>query len=170
MSLAIRPMVEGDAEAVIAIYQDGIDRGDSTFEAQAPNWQDWSASHHSHSRLVAATESSVVGWAALAPVSRRQAYRGVAEVSVYVAPSSLGRGIGSLLLTAMIDSAEGEGIWTLQSSIFEENTASARLHARHGFRIVGRRERIARMTHAPQRGRWRDTIILERRSAHVGNE
>ncbi|NQV82141.1 MAG: N-acetyltransferase family protein [Alphaproteobacteria bacterium] len=163
-------MVEADAEAVIAIYQDGIDRGDATFEAQTPTWPDWSVSHHRHSRFVAVTDSGVVGWAALAPVSRRQVYCGVAEVSVYVAPTSLGQGIGGFLLTALIDSAEREGIWTLQSSIFEENTASARLHARHGFRIVGRRERIAKMTHGPQRGRWRDTIILERRSAHVGNE
>ena len=167
-SVAIRPMVDDDAQAVLAIYQAGIDGGDATFESQAPPWSAWTAAHHRHSRLVAEHAGTVIGWAALTPVSHRQVYRGVAEVSVYVAAEHFGRGVGSLLMGALIASAEHEGLWTLQSSIFEENAASVRLHARHGFRIVGRRERIARMTHGPQQGRWRDTIILERRSSTVG--
>jgi len=168
MRLAIRPMVDADAAAVLAIYQAGIDAGNATFESQAPDWPDWTAAHHQHSRLVADGGGTVIGWAALAPVSRRKVYRGVAEVSIYVAAEHFGKGVGGVLMGALIASAEREGVWTLQSSVFEENTASARLHARHGFRTVGRRERIARMSHGPLRGRWRDTIILERRSVVVG--
>lgn len=164
----VRPMVDADAAAVLAIYQAGIDAGDATFESKAPDWPDWTAAHHRHSRLVADSGGTVIGWAALAPVSRRKVYCGVAEVSIYVAAEHFGKGIGGLLMGALIASAEREGVWTLQSSIFEENKASARLHARHGFRTVGRRERVARMGHGPLRGRWRDTIILERRSVMVG--
>lgn len=166
--VVVRPMNNSDAAAVIAIYQAGIDTGHATFEASAPRWSSWSGAHLDHSRLIAARDSEVLGWAALAPVSTRDVYRGVAEVSVYVDPSATGIGIGGGLMAALIESAETNGMWTLQAAVFEENQPSLRLHARHGFRIVGRRERIGLMRHGPLAGRWRDTLLLERRSATVG--
>lgn len=168
MATTIRPMVAADGPAVLAIYQAGIAGGEATFEQTAPDWPTWSAAHHAHSRFVAMTGQEIVGWAALAPVSPRAVYSGVAEVSIYVAGKAAGAGVGGALLAALIDSAEQNAVWTLQSSIFEENKASARLHARNGFRTVGRRDRIGLMTFGPHRGRWCDTILLERRSATVG--
>lgn len=161
----VRPMTDADAESVIDIYRAGLETGQATFESSVPDWPAWSSAHVDHSRLVALQDSEVVGWAALAPVSKRHVYRGVAEVSVYVAPRSAGAGIGSRLLAALIESAEANGVWMLQAVIFEENKASVKLHTRHGFRLVGRRERIGLMQHGPQAGRWRDTLLMERRSA-----
>ncbi len=168
MATTIRPMVEADGPAVLAIYQAGIAGGEATFEEHAPDWPTWSAAHHAHSRIVADNDGDIVGWAALAPVSPRAVYRGVAEVSIYVVETAAGAGVGGRLMSALIDSAERNGIWTLQSSIFEENAASARLHARHRFRVVGRRERIGLIRFGPRNGLWRDTILLERRSENVG--
>lgn len=166
--LVVRAMGDGDAAAVIDIYRAGIESGNATFESRVPDWSAWTAGHMSHSRLVAVMDGQVVGWAALAPVSRRDVYRGVAEVSIYVAPEAGGKGIGTRLMAALVESAEKEGIWTLQASIFEENRSSLRLHRQIGFREVGRRERIGLMSHGPYAGRWRDTILLERRSKKVG--
>jgi L-amino acid N-acyltransferase YncA len=156
---ALRPE---DWPAVRAIYQAGIDGGDATFETTAPDWAAWDAAHLPGHRLVARDDGRVLGWTALAPVSDRCAYAGVAEDSVYVAPDAQGRGVGRALLAAVVASAERDGIWTVQTGIFPENQASVRLHQACGFRVVGVRERLGRL-----RGRWRDVLLLERRSPIV---
>lgn len=166
--VVVRAMDDKDAAAVVEVYRAGIEGGNATFEMQAPDWSAWSADHLSHSRLAATVDGRMVGWAALAAVSKRAVYSGVAEVSVYVASEARGQGIGSRLMAALIESAETNRVWTLQASIFEENSASLRLHRRHGFREVGRRERIGLMRHGPYAGQWRDTILMERRSEKVG--
>lgn len=127
-----------------------------------PDWSRWDASHHRSCRLVVEEDGEVLGWAALSPVSRRAVYRGVAEVSIYVAPEARGRGLGTELLESLVESSEKEGFWTLQTSIFPENESSIALHAKAGFRVVGSRERIA-----AHHGCWRDTVLMERRSARV---
>lgn len=163
MDLVIDKLVVDDWEQVRAIYVEGIETGQATFEVAAPTWDQFDASHLPECRLAARAQNEIVGWAVLSPVSRRKAYEGVAEVSVYVARSHQGRGIGKALLETIIIMSESCGIWTLQGATFPENTASLRLQERCGFRVVGRRERVAR-----QRGIWRDTIITERRSRLVG--
>jgi phosphinothricin acetyltransferase len=163
MSIVIAPMVADDWGSVCAIYEEGIATGQATFETEVPPWEQWDAGHLPHSRLVARVGSGVVGWAALSPVSRRACYAGVAEVSVYVAAAHRGQGVGLALLRELIAAAERAGVWTLQGGTFPENTASLRLQEQCGFRVVGRRERIARRD-----GVWRDTIITERRSQRVG--
>ena len=153
---------------VRTIYEQGIATGNATFTTAAPSWEEWDRSHLSHSRLVAVDAGSgpseqVLGWAALSPVSSRCVYGGVAEVSVYVAGEARGRGLGRQLLAALVAESEAHGIWTLQAGIFPENTSSASIHVGEGFREVGRRERIGQL-----HGVWRDTLLLERRSAVVG--
>ncbi|HEU5162118.1 MAG TPA: GNAT family N-acetyltransferase [Thermoanaerobaculia bacterium] len=155
-------MKPADWPEVAAIYGEGIEDGQATFETAIPSWDDFDAGHLAHSRLVA-DDHGVIGWAALSPVSRRAVYRGVAEASVYVRRSARGGGTGRALLDALIASSEANGIWTLHASIFPENAASLRLCQGRGFRILGRRERIAQ-----HRGVWRDTLLLERRSDRVG--
>ncbi len=150
-------------EEVRAVYLEGLATGDATFETEAPDWGRWDASHLRSCRLVALSGGRVAGWAALSPVSAREVYAGVAEVSVYVGADFRGRGLGRALLEALVRESEAAGIWTLQASIFPENVASVALHKACGFREVGRRERIGRMD-----GRWRDTLLLERRSRVVG--
>jgi len=152
-----------DWGAVRAIYLEGIASGNATFEQSAPDWPDWNQGHLKCCRLVARLGSEIVGWTALSPVSRRQVYAGVVEFSIYVAGRARRRGIGSALLQALIDATDREGIWMLQSGIFPENTASLELCRRFGFRVVGTRERIGWMN-----GRWRDVVLLERRSAIAG--
>ena len=159
-----RPLTRDDWPAVRAIYEAGIATGNATFETSAPCWEQWDANHLAGHRLVAiSADGDVVGWAALAPVSDRCAYEGVAENSVYIRPDYGGHGIGGMLLEALIHGAELAGIWTVQTSIFPENARSIALHQRCGYRIVGRRERIGRLD-----GRWRDTVLVERRSTVVG--
>jgi len=165
MGTQIRTLTDDDWEAVRAIYVAGIATGQATFETEAPNWTTWNNSHLPAPRLVAVSEEIPGGWAALGPVSTRSVYAGVAEVSVYVAEEMRGRGLGGLLLKALIKGSEENGIWTLQASIFPENVASISLHHSCGFREVGRRERIARM-----KGVWRDTLLFERRSKLVGSD
>jgi L-amino acid N-acyltransferase YncA len=152
-----------DWEFVRAIYLEGIATGQATFETEAPDWECWDAGHLPQCRFVARNGDRVLGWAALSPVSGREVYAGVAEVSVYIAASARGRGVGGALMRALIEASERHGVWTLQSSIFPENLASVALHLKHGFHEVGRRERIAR-----HHGVWRDTVVLERRSRGVG--
>ena len=152
-----------DAGTVLAIYRDGIATGLATFETEVPSWADWDAAHLRSCRIVAERDGSVVGFAALSPVSRRAVYRGVAEVSLYVAASARGAGIGRALLDALVRASEAEGFWTLQAGIFPENEASLALHRACGFRVVGTRERIG--AHG---GRWRDVVLLERRSRVAG--
>ena len=153
-------MNASDWEQVRTIYLEGIRSGHSTFETEAPSWEKWDEGHLQFARLVMRDGETVLGWAALSPVSKRHVYRGVAEVTVYVSENAQGLGIGRALLEALIDESEKNGIWTLQASIFPENTASVQLHLRCGFREVGRRERIAVLN-----GVWRDTLLFERRAA-----
>ncbi len=150
-------------EGVRAVYLEGLATGDATFETDAPDWARWDGSHMPCCRLVALAEGRVAGWAALSRVSAREVYAGVAEVSVYVGAGFRGRGVGRALLEALVRESESEGIWTLQAGIFPENVASVELHRACGFREVGRRERVGRLG-----GRWRDTVLLERRSRTVG--
>jgi L-amino acid N-acyltransferase YncA len=159
----IESMAAEDWPAVRAVYLEGIATGDATFETEAPSWETWDVAHLRAARLVARAGEDVIGWAALSPVSQRKAYAGVAEVSVYVAAHSRGKGVGRTLLERMIQEAEQNGIWTLQAAVFPENAATLALHKRCGFREVGRRERISKLN-----GNWRDTIQLERRSEIVG--
>jgi len=162
--VTVRAMTDADAAAVLAIYQQGIDSGDATFETAAPDWASFDASHLAGHRFVAVDDATgeVVGWVAASPVSDRCAYAGVVEHSVYVRADARGRGVGRALLAALIRSTEEAGIWTLQSGVFPENAASLALHERAGFRVVGRRERLGR-----HHGRWRDVLLLERRSPIV---
>ena len=163
MTLEIEPMLPDDWPAVREVYLEGIATGQATFETQAPSWEAWDASHLPCARLVAHDGDTVVGWAALSPVSSRQAYAGVAEVSVYVAKNHRGAGLGRQLLEALITASEESGIWSLQAVMFPENAASVALHRRCDFREVGRRSRIAKLD-----GVWRDTLLLERRSQRIG--
>jgi L-amino acid N-acyltransferase YncA len=159
----IRPMVVADWPQVRQIYLEGIATGNATFETEAPSWDKWDNGHLQNCRLLACDGADIVGWAALSAVSSRRVYAGVTEVSVYVARSAQGKGVGRALLSALIESAEAAGIWTLQAGIFPENISSIHLHKSLGFREVGRREKIGRM-----RDRWRDVMLLERRSKVVG--
>ncbi|RSK24946.1 GNAT family N-acetyltransferase [Hymenobacter metallilatus] len=150
--------------AAKAIYEAGIATGNATFATAAPSWEEWDRGHLPHSRLVALDDDGqMLGWAALSPVSSRCVYGGVGEVSVYVADSARGRGVGRQLLAALVRESEQHDMWTLQAGIFPENEASLRLHEAAGFRLVGRRERIGKMG-----DQWRDTLLLERRSPEVG--
>jgi L-amino acid N-acyltransferase YncA len=163
MNFSVETMKPKDWAAVQSIYQEGLATGNATFETDIPEWEDWDKSHLSECRLVARSEGQVFGWAALSPVSGRCVYGGVAEVSVYVAASTRGQGIGKTVLQALIEESEQAGIWTLQAGIFPENVASIALHKACGFREVGYRERLGQMN-----GLWRDVILLERRSQVVG--
>ncbi|MGH7448257.1 MAG: GNAT family N-acetyltransferase [Longimicrobiales bacterium] len=163
--LAIAALTPSHWESVRDIYLEGIATGNATFEATAPDWAEWDAGHTADCRLVALSDGAVVGWAALSPVSRRAVYRGVAEVSVYVREDTRGRGVGRRLLAALIEASEAAGYWTLQASVFLENMSTIRLHRSLGFREVGRRERVG-----VHHGGWRDTMLLERRSAVVGTQ
>ena len=165
-----REMHDHDQRRVLDIYRQGIATGHATFQNQVPEWRDWDAGHLTIGRVVCTRATEVIGWAALSPVSSRPVYRGVAEVSLYVASKNQGQGIGKRLLNELIATSETAGIWTLQAGIFPENKASIRLHQRCGFRTVGRRERLARMSHGPMAGQWRDVILLERRSSLAGSE
>ena len=150
-------------EAVRSIYTQGIATGNATFQLAAPDWNDWDAGHLQTCRLVARLEKEIVAWAALSPVSKRPVYAGVAEVSIYVAEAARGRGIGTRLFARLIADSEAEGIWTLQAGIFPENIASIQLHTNAGFRVVGTRARLGCMN-----GRWRDVVLMERRSSVAG--
>jgi len=164
MDFRVEEMTAEDWPAVKAIYEEGIATGLGTFETAAPSWNEWNAARLQHSRLVARSVR-VLGWAALSPISKRSCYAGVAEFGVYVAEAVRGHGVGRALLDALIVSSEAHGIWTLQGATIAENSASLVLQQRCGFRVVGRRERIAKRD-----GAWRDTILTERRSKRVGVE
>lgn len=159
----VREMTESDQIRVLEIYKQGIETRNATFETSVPSWIEWDSRHLKHSRFVFEENEVTIGWVALSQVSSRFVYQGVAEVSIYIDLKFANQGIGSMLLEKVLRSAEENGIWTLQSSIFPENLATLRLHEKFGFRIVGKREKIASLN-----GIWRDTIILERRSKNVG--
>ena len=152
-----------DWDEVAIIYQTGMATGNATFEREVPTWEEWDKSHLNECRLVARSDGRIIGWAALSPVSSRRIYSGVAEVSLYVAESMQGVGVGKALLEASIQASERVGLWTLQAGIFPENGASMALMKSCGFREVGRRERLGKMD-----GVWRDVLLVERRSKIVG--
>ena len=156
--MIVRELQPGDWPAVRVIYEDGIRSGDATFETETPSWEFWDAAHPGL-RLVAERDGSVVGWAALSPASSRDCYRGVGEVSVYVAVEARGDRLGRALLDELVARSERAGYWTLSAGVFPENEASLRLHKACGFREVGVRERLGELG-----GVWRDVVLLERRS------
>jgi phosphinothricin acetyltransferase len=163
MALTIEPMSVEDWPEVRRIYREGIATGDATFATDAPEWGAWDKDHLKACRLIARDGDKILGWAALSPVSGRCVYAGVAEVSVYVGADARGRGVGKRLLQALIEDSERQSLWTLQAGVFPENEASVATHRACGFREVGRRKKIGKM-----RDRWRDVLLLERRSGTVG--
>ncbi len=163
MDIKIEEMTNSDWPAVEAIYREGIESGDATFETKTPSWERFDTGHLHEGRLVAKSGDTLVGWVALTPVSSRCVYRGVAEISIYIKASARGQGVGKALLKAAIDRSERVGLWTLQAGIFPENMSSLALHRNCGFRMVGYRERIGQMN-----GHWRDVVLMERRSTVVG--
>ncbi|MFD0861125.1 GNAT family N-acetyltransferase [Sungkyunkwania multivorans] len=161
--MKVRTMRASDWVAVARIYEEGIATGMATFESSVPSWEDWDMAHMRSCRFVVENDDTVLAWAALTPVSSRCVYAGVAEVSVYAAANARGKGLGKLLLKALISASEKEGIWTLQAGIFPNNVASLKLHRDMGFRLIGKRERIGKL-----HGIWHDNCILERRSDIIG--
>ena len=159
--VTIEPMTADDWPAVGRIYGEGMTSGDATFETEPPDWAAFDAAHRPDCRLVARVHGEVVGWVALTPYSRRNAYRGVAWESVYVASHLRGRGIGRALLDAVIGAAETAGVWTLLAGVMIENSASLAVHERAGFRRIGVQHKIG----MDATGRWRDVVLLERRIA-----
>ena len=146
------------------IYQQGIDTGHATFQEELPSWEEWDASHLETPRLGAFIGETLAGWAMLSPTSSRCVFTGVAEESVYIGKEYGGRGIGFALLEALSKASEEQGIWTLLAGIFPENEASVKLHLKAGFRIVGTREKMGKMSFGPLAGKWRDVLFMERRS------
>jgi L-amino acid N-acyltransferase YncA len=155
----IRPMTALESTRVLEIYKMGIDTRNATFETEVPSWDDWDKKHLQHSRFVYVENDRILGWAALSAVSARPAYKGVAEISIYIDTGFIARGIGSKLMEKVIASSEENGIWTLNASVFPENIATIKLHEKFGFRKIGMKEKVARLD-----DNWRNTILLERRS------
>lgn len=163
-TVSVRGLSMGDWPAVEAIYAAGIATGQATFETRTPAWHDFDSMKLPAHRFVAVDPTDVVlGWIAVSLVSARHAYRGVVEHSVYVAPGSADRGVGTALLTAVIGSTESAGIWTIQSGVFPQNLSSLALHRKLGFRVIGTRERVGE-----HHGHWRDVVLIERRSPVAG--
>ena len=184
-TLHVVPMTAAHAPGVLAVFAEGIATGHATFQPEPPTWEEFDASHRADLRLVAVADAPdraadatdrarvgdegagaagrVLGWAAVSPVSGRCVYAGVVELSLYVAAAARGQGVGRSLLGALLARAADAGVWTVQSGVFPENTASRALHEAAGFREVGRRERLGLMTHGPLSGQWRDVLLLERR-------
>jgi L-amino acid N-acyltransferase YncA len=163
MTPQIRSFNSGDWDVVARIYKQGLDTRNATFETQVPEFETWIKKFHTHLLWVVVINNEIVGWAGLQPVSVRRVYEGVVEVTIYVDSSFAGKGIGSSLMKHLIDQSERAGIWMLYASIFPENTASIRLHLSNGFREIGYREKIAQLD-----GKWRNTVLFERRSKNVG--
>ena len=168
MNINIRAMTESDWECVADVYREGIETGNATFETAVPAWERWDEAHIDSCRLVAELDGVVVGWAALSAVTDRCVYGGVGEVSVYVESSGRGEGVGTRLLSALVEASEKAGFWSLQAGMFPENAGSIALHDKCGFRQVGRRERLGKMEIGPMKGKWRDVLLFERRSKEVG--
>lgn len=161
--MEIRTMKNSDWPAVAEIYQQGMDTGFATFEKVVPSFEVWDASHLAVGRLVAVNGETILGWAALSPVSSRCVYGGVAEVSVYIGQGNRGQGVGKMLMQQLIFESEKAGLWTLQSGIFPENEGSVELHFKMGFRFIGKRERVGKRDNV-----WKDNLLFERRSTVVG--
>lgn len=165
MDYKIDEMKESDWEQVAKIYLEGINTGKATFQTEVPTFENWNNGHIASCRLVArSVENDILGWVALSPTSSRCVYAGVAEVSIYIGENYRGLGIGKNLFNSLIKSSEEEGFWTLQSGIIRENTASIELHKKCGFKLVGIREKIAKMSN----GVWHDVAFMERRSNIIG--
>ncbi|WP_116771775.1 GNAT family N-acetyltransferase [Maribacter litoralis] len=162
-NITIRAMLATDWDAVAKIYEEGISTGMATFETKVPSYESWNSAHMKSCRFVAESDSNILGWVALSPVSNRCVYGGVAEISVYIASDSRGKGLGKLLLQHVITASEQEGIWTLQSGVFPTNFGSIKVHESAGFRMLGKRERIGKL-----HGKWVDNVLFERRSKVVG--
>ncbi len=163
MNYEIREMLPDDGKRVLEIFQQGIDGGNATFDKDVPTWESWDMNFYRTCRWILENDKSeIIGWAALKPISNRDCYRGVAEISIYIDNAYQGKGLGTVLMKKLILDSEEHGFWTLQSGIFPENQVSIHLHEKLGFRIVGTRERIAEM-----KGKWRDVILMERRSKVV---
>jgi L-amino acid N-acyltransferase YncA len=163
LGFEIKAMRSEDWPAVQKIYSEGVATGNATFETETPPWEKWDQGHLQDCRLVAVNSEGILGWAALSPVSTRRVYSGVAEVSVYVAATARGQGVGTLLLQSLVEQSEACGVWTLQAGIFPENVPSVALHKSCGFREVGLRQKLGQRS-----GVWRDVLLLERRSSRVG--
>jgi L-amino acid N-acyltransferase YncA len=161
-AVVVRDLRPADWPEVSRIFGEGVATGNATFETEVPAWEAWDAAHLAEHRFVAERDGRVAGWVALAPVSSRCCYAGVAEVSAYVGEEARGEGVGGELLAAVVESSGRAGIWTLQTGVFPENEPSLRLLRRFGFRVVGTQERIGRLD-----GVWRDVVLLERRSEAV---
>ncbi len=160
--LTIRPFANEDFEAVQNIYAEGIATGIATFETEAPTFELWTEKFIDKPRLVAELDEKIVGFAVLSQVSKRKVYKGVAEVTIYIAENKRGKGIGKQLLQALVKGSEKEGFWTLQAGIFSVNKPSIELHKKCGFRVVGIREKIGKRD-----GKWHDNHFLERRSNKI---
>jgi L-amino acid N-acyltransferase YncA len=163
LEVVFRPLETGDWGTVAEIYKQGIETNNATFQQEIPTWNEWDNGHLKNCRIIALVDNNIAGWAALSPVSGRCVYGGVAEVSVYVAGNFRGQSIGKMLLDKLIIDSEKEKLWTLQAGIFPENIPSLTIHEKLGFRKVGYRERIGKMN-----GKWRDTVLMERRSKNIG--
>jgi L-amino acid N-acyltransferase YncA len=163
MNLQIRSFKSSDWDIVAAIYKQGLDTRNATFELLVPEYETWIKKFHDHLLWVAVMNNQVLGWAGLQPVSARKVYEGVVEVTIYVHNDFAGKGVGTTLMKHLIEASEKAGVWMLYSSIFPENTASIRLHVNNGFREIGYREKIAQLD-----GKWRNTVLFERRSKNVG--
>lgn len=161
--IAIKPLLPAHATAVLRIYGEGLQTGNATFNTIVPSWNEWNSNHHLHTRFVAVAGEEVLGWVALSPVSSRGCYSGVAEFSIYIGELHRGKGIANLLMQKMIEESEANDIWTLYSATFEKNFASVELQKKFGFRVIGYRERIAKLNNI-----WHNTVILERRSKITG--
>ena len=163
MAITVRPLESSDGMKVLAIYAEAIKGTDATFETNVPTWSEWNRAHLPMHRLLATEDGKkVLGWCALSRFSERREYAGVVECHTFVRADARHRGVGTALLSAMISATEAQGLWTLQAHIFPENEAAMRLHEKLGFEVVGTRHRIGR-----HRGRWRDVLLLERRSPNV---
>jgi phosphinothricin acetyltransferase len=170
MIITVRAMTADDWPAVERIYREGIATGNATFEAEPPGWDEFDHGKVQHPRLVAVNDDSVVGWAAASRVSSRCVYEGVIEHSVYVSADARGTGVGRALLDVFLTGCDEAGVWTVQSGVFPENLPSLALHHALGFRDVGTRERVGKMTYGPYAGLWRDVVMIERRSAITGSD
>jgi len=166
--LTLREMTATDGVAVLSIFSEGIAGGNATFESETPTWDAWDAGKLTAPRLIAEIDGAVVGWGALSACSSRHVYRGVTEVSVYIADAAQGCGVGRAVLERLISASEAAGIWTLEAGVFPENAASVALHQRCGFEEIGLRRRIGLARVGPYSGQWRDVVLMERRSAGVG--
>ncbi|RKE98633.1 GNAT family N-acetyltransferase [Ichthyenterobacterium magnum] len=161
-TIILRPLLENDWDSVSKIYAEGISTGLATFETEIPNWKQWDSKYINSCRIVATKRNKALGFAVLSQVSKREVYKGVAEVSVYVAKKFRGRNIGEALLKQLIKESEHNGFWTLQAGIFSKNLASINLHKKCGFRVVGIREKIGQLN-----GKWYDNHLLEKRNKNI---